>query len=154
VLSIEMRPALRAIDRAHRLVLSTVAAALEPLAPGVRCRGTSDLVIGDAGGGERKFSGNSVRCKRRHLLYHGTLLYDFPLELIGRCLTMPPRQPAYRQGRDHQAFVGNLPLSASAIRGALIAAWGAAEPAADWPRQLTARLAAEKYRRWEWNEPL
>ena len=153
VLSLEMRPALRTIDRAHRLVLSTIAAALEPLTPGVRCRGTSDLVIADAGG-ERKFSGNSVRCRRRHLLYHGTLLYDFPLELIGRCLTMPPRQPAYRQGRDHQAFVGNLPLTAAAIRASLIAAWDATEPAANWPRQLTARLAAEKYRRREWNEQL
>ena len=32
-------------------------------------RGICDLAIG-----EKKVSGNSVRCKREHLLYHGTLL--------------------------------------------------------------------------------
>ena len=46
----------------------------------------SDLVLGDL-----KFSGNSARCRRRWLLYHGTLLYDFPLALVARCLKMPPR---------------------------------------------------------------
>ena len=34
----------------------------------------------------RKFSGNSLRVKRTHLLYHGTLLYDFDLSLIAKCL--------------------------------------------------------------------
>ncbi len=152
VLSCRMRPRLRHLDCAHRFVLGTLAAALEPLAPGVRCRGVSDLAIGDVL--SKKFSGNSVRLKRNHLLYHGTLLYDFPLELLDRCLRMPPRQPEYRNGRRHGAFVANLPLGAAAIRRALTAAWDAAEPCALWPRELTARLAAEKYDRPQWNEQL
>ena len=147
VLSHELRPALRAVDRAHRFVLGTLAAALRPLAPGVRCRGISDLAIGDL-----KFSGNSVRCKRRCLLYHGTLLYDFPLDLIDHCLAMPDRQPEYRSGRSHACFVTNLPLGAAAIRAALVGAWDATEPWHDWPQAATARLAAEKYSRPEWNE--
>ena len=91
VLSCELRPALRLVEEAHRFVLSRVAQALDALSPGdLRCAGTSDLSCRD-----RKFSGNSLRCKRAHLLYHGTLLYRFPLDLIETCLLSPPRQPAY-----------------------------------------------------------
>jgi len=149
VLSYKNRPALRAIDRAHRFVLDTMAAALQPWIPAVRCRGTSDLAVDD-----RKVSGNSVRCRREHLLYHGTLLYDFPLELIDRCLKMPPRRPDYRADRDHGRFVTNLSLPPETIRQSLIAAWAADEPTNDWPRELTARLAAEKYGRQSWNGQL
>jgi lipoate-protein ligase A len=146
VLSLDARPALRMIEHAHRLVLETLADALRPMAPGVIRQGTSDLALG-----EQKFSGNSVRVKRNHLLYHGTLLYAFPLELIPQCLTMPPRRPAYRRDRPHCAFVTNLPLSVEAIRRAVRDAWNAAAPAADWPRERTARLVAERYSRPEWN---
>ena len=147
VLSYQLRPTLRAVDHAHRFVLGTLASALRPLVPEVACRGISDVAVGNM-----KFSGNSMRCKREHLLYHGTLLYDFPLELIGACLAMPPRQPDYRDGRTHQSFLTNLPLPARAIRQALVTAWDATEPHTDWPREATARLAAEKYTRREWNE--
>jgi lipoate-protein ligase A len=147
VLSYRLRPSLRAIDAAHRFVLGTIAAALSRLAPGVECRGTSDLAIGG-----RKFSGNSVRSKRDHMLYHGTLLYDFPLELIARLLRMPSRQPDYRQQRGHESFVTNLPLTRWAIREALITAWEAVEPRSEWPQSATARLATERYATREWNE--
>jgi lipoate---protein ligase len=146
VLSYRLRPALRAIDEAHRLVLNIIAAALAPLAPGVTCRGTSDLCLGEC-----KVSGNSVRAKREHLLYHGTLLYDFPLELIGRCLRMPPRQPAYRRARPHETFVANLPADAASIRNAFQAAWQADELRTAWPAEETARLVSWKYARPEWN---
>lgn len=148
VLSYERRPQVRLLSHAHRHVLDTLAAALRPLVPDVRCRGTSDLTMG-----ELKFSGNSVRCRRRHLLYHGTLLYRFPLEMIERCLAMPPRMPDYRAGRPHGLFVANLPLEAEAIRQALVAAWDAHELYGDWPRERTAQLVREKYARPEWNEP-
>lgn len=147
VLSYRQRPHLRALSQAHQCVLGAIAAALEPLAPGVQRCGTSDLAIG-----QRKFSGNSARCRREHLLYHGTLLYDFPLELIDRCLAMPPRMPDYRAGRPHGGFVMNLPLGAEAIRQALREAWDARQPCGDWPTQRTAQLVAEKYGRPEWNE--
>lgn len=146
VLSYELRPALRAIDAAHRFVLETVLNSLRPVAPVAVREGTSDLAI--AG---RKFSGNSLRCKREHFLYHGTLLYDFPLELIDACLRMPPRQPAYRQGRSHSEFVVNLSASAADLRQALVAGWQAEPCDHRWPQELTARLAAEKYRSREWN---
>jgi lipoate---protein ligase len=149
VLDLSLRPKLRAIDHAHLQVLGVIAAALRPLVPDVAHQGICDLAIG-----EKKVSGNSVRCKRRHLLYHGTLLYDFPLEIIGRLLAMPHRQPNYRQSRPHDAFVANLPLDAAALRTALKSAWAADEPVADWPHDATRRLVDEKYSRPEWNEQL
>ncbi len=147
VLSCQRRPELRAVDQAHRTILATIAKALAPLVPGLTCRGISDLALDD-----RKVSGNSMRAKRGHLLYHGTLLYAFPLPLVGRCLTMPPRRPAYRADRQHEAFVANLPLDAESLRRALRSAWDAWQPCPDWPAALTARLAAQRYSRPEWNE--
>lgn len=147
LLSLRLRPRLRAADHAHRFILGTLAGALRPLAPGVRCRGISDLAVG-----EHKFSGNSLRLKRDHLLYHGTLLYDFPLELIGRCLKRPSRQPKYRNDRSHREFLTNLSLERGAIRRALVAAWEAYEPYGEWPQERTARLVVEKYGRREWNQ--
>ncbi len=149
VLSLQLRPQLRSINQAHAQVLGTIAAALLPSVPGLSLRGICDLVIG-----EQKVSGNSVRCKREHLLYHGTLLYDFPLEMIGRCLAMPPREPDYRQSRPHDAFVTNLPLDAARLRVALQTAWAAHEPCFDWPQAATQRLVTNKYSRSEWNEQL
>ena len=149
VLSLRLRPKLRFIDQAHAQVLGTIAAALRPAVPGLTLRGICDLSLGD-----KKVSGNSVRNKREHLLYHGTLLYDFSLEMIGRCLAMPPRQPDYRQARPHDAFVTNLPLDAVGLRSALRTAWAASEPCSAWPQAATQRLVAEKYSRSEWNAQL
>jgi lipoate---protein ligase len=149
VLDLRLRPQLRSIDQAHAQVLGTIAAALQRSVPDLTLRGICDLSIG-----EKKVSGNSVRSKREHLLYHGTLLYDFPLEMVGRCLAMPPRQPGYRQSRPHDTFVANLPLDATALRSALKAAWKADEPCLIWPLAATERLVAEKYSRREWNEQL
>jgi lipoate-protein ligase A len=138
---------LATLDHAHRFVLSTIAAGLAGLGiEACRC-GTSDLTWQG-----RKFSGNSLRCKRTHLLYHGTLLYGFPLELIAELLPMPPRTPDYRAGRAHDAFVGNLPVAADSLRHALVAAWKADTALPDWPRALTARLAAERYGQQAWTE--
>jgi lipoate---protein ligase len=101
--------------------------------------------------GEQKFSGNSVRCRKNYFLYHGTILYDFPLEIISRCLKTPPRMPDYRNGREHRNFVGNYSFPFKDICQALINAWNADEPYGDWPRELTAKLAAEKYACADWN---
>ena len=40
----------------------------------LRVCGTSDFTIGDL-----KFSGNSMRARHNPFLYHGTILYNFPL---------------------------------------------------------------------------
>jgi lipoate-protein ligase A len=128
VLDFAARPELRGIDCAHRYVSEILVAALAPLAEGVTRAGSSDLVIA-SGPTEppKKFSGNSLRVRRNHLLYHGTILYDFPLELVGRWLGEPVRQPEYRAGRDHGEFLTNFPASRDAIEAALIDVWDAHE---------------------------
>ena len=146
VLRYESREHLRMIDEAHRHVLGIVSRAASSLVPGVEHCGTSDLAIGG-----RKFSGNSLRCKRDHFLYHGTLLYDFDLPLIGRLLKTAPRQPGYRGGREHMAFVTNLNASSQQLGRSLIAAFGAEEPLSDWPKTETRRLVAERYAQDDWN---
>ena len=103
VLSYALRPELQHIDEAHRFVLQRVRQALAAQVPTVDLAGTSDLAYLGC-----KFSGNSLRCKRTHLLYHGTILYDFALSQIGRYLKTPPREPEYRSGRNHGEFVRNL----------------------------------------------
>lgn len=147
VLGYAERPHLRAVDEAHRFVLGRVLAAVRSHLPTARICGTSDLAVD-----ERKFSGNSLRCRREHLLYHGTLLYDFPLELIATCLGTPPRQPEYRAARPHEAFVANVPIARQALIDGLRTAFGAREPTDAVPWELVQRLADEKYRRYEWND--
>jgi lipoate-protein ligase A len=150
VLSYQRRPELRAIDAAHRLVRSSIAKSLREYVPTVICRGISDLVV--EGDPPRKFSGNSLRCRKSHLLYHGTVLYDFPIEEIAACLRRPPREPEYREGRDHQSFLTNLPLNGSDLRNAIIRAFRPGGALSEWPQKRTAELVATRYLQDEWNQ--
>jgi lipoate-protein ligase A len=127
VLRYDGREHLRLIDECHRHILGIVRLALSPVISGIEQLGTSDLAIKN-----HKFSGNSLRCKRDHLLYHGTILYNFDLSLIATLLKQPPREPDYRRGRDHADFVMNLPLQGDIIRQRLINAFEATAPL-NWP---------------------
>jgi lipoate-protein ligase A len=147
VLSYDNHPHLRALDEAHRHVLDTVLRAIQPHVAAACRKGTSDLAVDD-----KKFSGNSLRCRREHLLYHGTLLYDFPLELIPACLGTPPRQPDYRAARSHAEFVMNLPMTRDRLRSGLKQAFAANEPFGEVPTALVAELVQDKYSRSAWNE--
>jgi lipoate-protein ligase A len=140
------REHLRLLDEVHRHVLGIVRSAVEPLLSGVEHVGTSDLAIGG-----RKFSGNSLRCKRDHFLYHGTLLYGLDLSLVGRLLRMPPRQPEYRGGRLHGDFVGNIAIGGDALRRAVAAGFDARQALVGWPEERTMELIAARYSRDGWN---
>jgi lipoate---protein ligase len=140
------RPQLRDLSQAHAFVIDRLVDGLRQRLPLAARQGTSDLAIG-----ARKFSGNSLRAKRTHFLYHGTLLYDFDLPLIATCLRVAPRQPAYRQSRDHADFVANLPLTKQDVEAALLAAWPTSSELIDWPRERVAQLVRERYGRDEWN---
>lgn len=153
VLSYDLRPEARGIQQTHRYVLDRLAAVLRAYVPSAVHAGTSDLALVGAGGSDlaRKFSGNSLRVKRTHFLYHGTLLYDFDLARIAACLRTAPRQPEYRRSRTHADFVANLPLDRAALEDAVNAAWPTAGELSDWPRARVAELVQERYRRDEWN---
>jgi lipoate-protein ligase A len=146
VLSYERRPQLRMVSEAHGFVLNVLSQSLQECVPGIRCQGTSDLTLEG-----RKFSGNSLRCKRTHLLYHGTLLYDFDLQLISRYLRRPPRQPDYRRDRSHREFITNLNVASADLRNALLRGWRATGARADWPRERTRGLIDTRYSKTAWN---
>ena len=140
------------VDQAHRFVLNRNLQALRSLAGNIACHGTSDLAFteGTNPTAARKFSGNSLRLRRDHLLYHGTILYDFPLERLTRWLATPRRMPQYRAERSHEAFVCNFPAGAEAISGAFVKGWNADKPLANWPQQRTNELVHTRYSIIEW----
>lgn len=112
LLSYKSRPNLRSLDVAHHAVMTRIQNATQRtlkafgIPDEVHLQGTCDLTIND-----RKFSGNALRCKRFWMLYHGTILCDFPTHLVSKLLQQPPRQPDYRNQRSHDDFV--RPLLAS-----------------------------------------
>ncbi len=140
VLSLQLRPQLRQVDQAHRMVMARLLDAVAGQHAGVRWQGTCDLTV--AG---RKFSGNSLRIARQHLLYHGTVLHAADLDQIHRCLATPPRQPEYRQGRSHADFITNLAIDPRQLRDDIAAAFGATDAMRQWPRETTARLKSQRY---------
>ncbi len=146
VLSIKRNPALRMIDQAHQFVMLHQQRALESIGISTQFQGNCDLTIED-----KKFSGNSLRCKRNYLLYHGTLLYDFDLDRVSQYLGTPPRQPDYRRQRSHAEFITNLPASREELEQAMIRQWGAVETGEDWPRELTRQLVDDRYSSDSWN---
>ncbi len=165
VLSYKLRPDLRDIRRAHAFVLGRLRDSLRQCGLPVALAGTSDLVIADGrapAGVEddparkaavsvaRKFSGNSLRAKRSHLVYHGTLLYNFDLPLVESCLRIPPRAPEYRDGRAHGDFLMNLPIHRQALTDAVNHAWPTVGEATDWPATRVATLVAERFGRDTW----
>jgi len=144
VLDYEEFPHLRAVDLAHQYVLSRVVECLAPLVPDIAMAGTSDLVLTDTVGRQMKCSGNALRCKRTHFLYHGTLLYDLDLARLRYLLATPTRVPDYRQDRTHEEFVTNLPLSRQQLCAALKTGWQATAELGDWPSQRTAAITGDK----------
>jgi lipoate-protein ligase A len=147
VLDFATYPHLRAIDLAHDFVLGQIIKALTPMQPHVAQAGISDLILQPESGKTtaKKFSGNALRIKRDHLLYHGTLLYDFDLSQIGQLLDSPTRQPEYRNDRNHSQFITNLPVSHADLTQALKATWHADQTLVQWPQARVAEIIQSKY---------
>ena len=109
--------------------------------------GTSDLVWRG-----HKFSGNAQRWLRTSFVHHGTLLYDFDLPLLSRCLKQPSKQPDYRQSRGHNEFVTNIPLQSDQLQSCLRSAWNATKT--DCPNEVlleTQRIVESKYGLKDWS---
>ena len=120
---------------------------LRTVLPEVKVCGTSDLVWQD-----RKFSGNAQRWLRRAFVHHGTLLYDFPLPMLARCLAQPTRQPDYRQSREHLEFVTNVPVTTVQTRNSMMSVWNAVDCECSMAVVREAKLIVEsRYRSTEWH---
>ena len=85
------------------------------------------------------------------MLHHGTLLYAFDLQAISRYLR--PSAPAnrdYREQREHQDFLLNLPFGAEDLKRRLRETWAAKREETTWPAERVQQLCEEKYEREEW----
>lgn len=164
LISYDLRPTWRSLDVAHAEVMTRVSNAVSSalneinLTGDIALQGTCDLTWDDA-----KFSGNALRCKRKFMLYHGTILIDMPLDWVSIYLREPPRQPEYRLKRKHASFVRNL-LNPSqnnqafeqTLSAHLRRAWDAITPWDSFPYPDLLELEidrwmAERYSKKEWH---
>ncbi|MEM6979537.1 MAG: lipoate--protein ligase family protein [Planctomycetota bacterium] len=138
---------MRRIDVAHDVVMTKVLAAVQRQHQSASRQGICDLTWRN-----RKFSGNSLRVSKHHLLYHGTILYDADLDVIADCLAFAPRQPDYRQERFHREFITNLPIDVSKLQSDLADVF-AATNAAVIPksmREQAEQLLVSRYSTQKW----
>lgn len=112
----------------------------------VQIRGQTDLALED-----KKFSGNAQRRRKNFLLFHGSFLLGFDLQLIEQVLKFPSRQPDYRSDRSHSNFLTRLNVAASAVKSALRNQWQADEPLENIPFEAIEQLASSRYADPAWN---
>jgi lipoate---protein ligase len=118
----------------------------------IRVQGHTDLAAAQSSSSVfRKFSGNSQRRHKAFLLFHGTFLLNFNVELIEKYLTFPSRQPDYRADRSHGQFLMKLNLPATAVKEAMKKIWNATAPMQEPPLTKVSALARDKYATPEWN---
>jgi len=147
ILKVQNSHSLSNITHTNSFIMEFHKEALSAIAErNVKVQGTSDLAIDTL-----KFSGNAQRRKKNFLLFHGTFLLDFDIALVEKLLSMPSKQPEYRQGRSHQDFLTNLNLPSYIIKDALRKSWNAMETLQEIPTQRTEELVEKKYSRDEWN---
>jgi lipoate---protein ligase len=145
---------MQSISSANKFIMEKNRAAIETIFKSeignrkseILVRGHTDLCLGDL-----KFAGNSQRRRKHFLLFHGTLLLNCDLALVGELLPMPSLQPDYRACRAHEQFVTNLNLPAEKVKAALAKEWNAYEELRNPPLQEIFKLAHEKYSTREWN---
>jgi lipoate---protein ligase len=98
------------ISKTNNYVMTQLRDALIPHNSSIKIQGITDLCIK-----HKKFSGNAQRRLKNTLLFHGTFLYNFDLEIISKFLRHPSKEPEYRKNRDHANFITNLNIDKSTI---------------------------------------
>lgn len=146
ILSLSELPILRDIAQCHRYISEKMKCAYLELGHEIELQGHSDLCVEG-----KKFSGNAMRIGRTHVIYHGTLLVDFDLELIPRYLKQPPRRPEYREDRGHLDFVTNLPVDRQQLAMSLCSVFGATEGEIRIDPDQLESLLTERYSNDAWN---
>lgn len=147
ILPLEPAPQLQSITAANEYIMERHRSVFSRLlqAPVEIC-GHTDLAIGGL-----KFSGNAQRRKKHCLLFHGSFLLHFDIEMIEKALPMPSKEPTYRYGRSHSAFLMNLKVRPELVKRTLCEAWNAHSPLRRIPVEHVDALVAGKYSRDEWN---
>ncbi len=141
---LQIRDELQGIPQTNMFVMERNRRALESLlGKRVEIRGHTDLAANDL-----KFSGNAQRRKKNFLVFHGTFLLGFDLQMIEAVLKFPSKQPDYRKNRSHLEFLTRLDLRADDIKSSLKQSWNATTPLEKIPDYYA---LLEKYRTDEWN---
>ncbi len=136
VLSKEKNPALNDLRGSYAWLSDKVITALKPLGVEAVFRPISDIALANS---ERKISGNAQRRGKTHILHHGTILYDFDLELISKYLATPKDVPEYRKSRTHKDFIANIPVDPAQFKIGLAKALGLSfTPQIPAPEELSA----------------
>lgn len=114
ILSYEKKPILKDIRKSYEYILSGICRALEKINIEAKFKPISDLTLGG-----RKFSGNAQARRKKFMLHHGTILYNFPMEMMERYLRLPKNEPLYRNGRRHSDFLTNINSTPDDIKKAI-----------------------------------
>jgi lipoate-protein ligase A len=101
-------------------------------------RGISDLAVLTTEG-TRKISGSSLYMPRGGALYLASLLVSADISMWDRYLKHPSREPDYRAGRGHGAFVANVSERASAAGRAGVTAEAVRQALSAISRQLSGK---------------
>ena len=118
ILSYEKNPLLRNIRRSYEIILNKICNSLKRLHIEATFEPISDMALHG-----RKFSGNAQSRKKRYMLHHGTLLYDFPIDIIEKYIKMPKDEPPYRKNRTHKDFLVNINVSSPDIKQGIISSF-------------------------------
>jgi len=118
VLSYERDTLLRGIRSSYAYILNRICGALKKLGVKAEIMPLSDIAVG-----KRKFSGNAQCRRRKYLLHHGTILYDFSIDKMELYLKQPGEEPPYRKKRTHRDFLTNIRRETSEIKQAIASFW-------------------------------
>jgi lipoate---protein ligase len=140
ILACDSAAGLSAVDTSQAFVLERIATALRDAGAPVQVKGLGDLTLGNL-----KVSGSAQRRLRRCFLVHLTVLYGFPTEIVSRYLKVPKRQPEYRAGRTHDAFLTNLDLARGTLIDAIRTAWSPLVKTTEVPRERVDELVASRF---------
>jgi len=91
------------IHRMFGLGTGVIIRALSSFGIEAQHQGVSDVAVDNL-----KISGNAQARKWKSVLLHGTILMDMDYGLLEAVLKHPDREPAYRKGRSHRAFITTL----------------------------------------------
>jgi lipoate-protein ligase A len=132
-----------------------VAEALNKMGVPAEFSGRNDILVDG-----RKISGSAQCCIKDRTLFHGTLLFDTDMEMLGKVLTPGKLKMESKGVKSVRSRVANLKefLPDMEVEGfveklkeQLCSFAGAPEEVPlEWMERAES-LAAEKYRKWEWN---
>lgn len=103
-------PKLYPLKNSYADIIGLVRSALSMQGIQTEMKGLSDIVLKTGDNITKKISGNAQFRKHGFICHHGTLLTCGELiSGIAKHLKHPPKEPDYRNGRDHSSFLSYLP---------------------------------------------